>query len=94
MIFEAKRPTWDAYQTIFTIEHFQEMIRFEEWLLNLEYPVPIRMETADIDAGEPPTMLTFKDTCKRVRRTSDSQERKWRNKCKKDARYCDVKPRV
>ena len=52
------------------------------------------METADLDAGEPPTMLTFKDVCKRQRRSTDSKERKWRNKCKKDARYCNVKPRV
>ena len=60
---EAKRPTWDSQQTLLTIGHFEEMIRFEEWLVNLEYPVPPANETAAV--GEPPTMLTFNDVCER-----------------------------
>lgn len=48
MIFEAKRPTLESSPSLLTIEHFQEMINFEEWLLNLEYPVPMQIETADL----------------------------------------------
>ena len=35
------------------------MINFEKWLLNLEYPIPEHIDTADIEAGEPRTMLKF-----------------------------------
>ena len=62
---EAKRPTWDSQKTLLTIDHFKEIIRFEEWLVTLEYPVPEADETANLDAGEPPTMITLNDLCKR-----------------------------
>ena len=62
---EAKRPTWDSPQTLLTIEHFQEMLNFEEWLMNIEYPVPAGNETADIANGEQPTMIKFKDLCRK-----------------------------
>ena len=39
------------------------MIKFEEWLLDIEYPVPIHLETADLEAGEPRTMLKFEELC-------------------------------
>ena len=71
------------------------MIKFEEWLMNLEYPVPMSMETADLAAGEPRTTYKFKDVCKRKRITTDEQEREWRNKCNQnDTTYCGVKPKV
>ena len=62
---EAKRPEWNSPQTLLTLEHFQEMINFEEWLMNVEYPVPSSNETANIAAGEPPTMIKFSELCRR-----------------------------
>ena len=60
---EAKRFDRSKPHTLLTKEHFQEMINFEEWLGELEYPEPPGRETADIEAGEPPTMFKYKDLC-------------------------------
>ena len=62
---EAKQPNRDAEKTIFTLKHYEEMLKFEDWLNNLAYPVPIGNETADLAAGEPRTMLKYSDICGR-----------------------------
>ena len=69
------------------------MINLENFMLNIEYPVPMRREKADLAAGEPRTMVKFKDVCHKKRTTSEKKEREWRILCRTDARYC-IKPRV
>ena len=50
--------------TILTVEHFKEIVRFEEWLYRLEYPI-----VPGIPRGsrykEPPETLTWYDLCKK-----------------------------
>ena len=50
--------------TILTVEHFKEIVRFEEWLYRLEYPI-----VPGIPRGsrykEPPQTLTWYDLCKK-----------------------------
>ena len=40
------------------------MIDFEEWLMNVEYPVPEKSETANIAAGERRTKFKFSSHCR------------------------------
>ena len=39
LIFEAKINPNKPFRTMLTIEHFKEMMKFEEWLMRLEYPI-------------------------------------------------------
>ena len=70
LIMEGRSPTEKGAQNVLTRERFQEMIDFEDFLMNVTYPVPPEIETADIAAGEPPTLITFYELCRKVNVTS------------------------
>ena len=53
----------DGSQNLVTKEMFEEMVRFDEFVMNQTIAAPIGNETADLAAGEPPTMLSFHDLC-------------------------------
>lgn len=92
LLVEAKRPEAGGLQTLLSVDHFREMMAFEDWLMNIEYPVPPGNETADIAAGEPPTMIKFKDLCKQQNISTEEQEREWEANCEADPKYCGVEP--
>ena len=98
MAVEAKRFDKSKPYTLLTKEHFQEMINFEEWLSELEYPEPPSRETANIAAGEPPTMFKYKDLCGKENMTGEWMENEWTNQCNNggtvDRSRCGFEPGV
>ena len=64
ILFEGKSETKDGPSNLLTVEHFAEMIEFEKFVMNITVPVPPENETADIAAGEPPTLVSFYDLSK------------------------------
>ena len=64
LIFEAKVDFTRPSRTILTVDHFKEIMRFEEWLYRVEYQnVPgIPNKTS---YKEPPSTLTFYDLCQK-----------------------------
>ena len=75
IIMEGKSETEDGPANLITREHFEEMIEFEKFVMNISIPVPPGNETADIAAGEPPTRVTFYDLCKKVNITDEAEEK-------------------
>ena len=54
---EARRTSNNSRQTLFTLEVFQEMVNFENWLASIVYPVrPPGLPSSLLNAGitEPP----------------------------------------
>ena len=74
MLFEGKSETEDGPVNLITKEHFAEMIEFENFFLNITVPVPPGNETADIAAGEPPTLVSFYDLCVKYDITDERRE--------------------
>ena len=62
LILEAKVDPERPSRTILTVDHFKEIMRFEEWLYRVEYPdvpgIPYKSTYK-----EPPAALTFYDMC-------------------------------
>ena len=88
IIFEAKQQYEHGPQNLITIEHFKEMIEFEKYMMAVEYAVPPANETDDVAAGEPPTMISFYDMCRKKNVTSAEDEKEWATLCKTDESYC------
>ena len=62
ILFEAKVQP-DGTQNLLTKESFREMIRFDEYVMEQSIQAPEANETANIEAGEPPTFYKFTDLC-------------------------------
>lgn len=58
VMIEAKQPEDDTLQTLFTVDHFKEMIDFENFVLNMTVPAELAA-----DVGE--ESLSFTDLCKK-----------------------------
>ena len=85
LMFVAKTDSEKPVANILTQEHFKEMIRFEQWLLELEYIKPppgiARREWGEYSEGFPcqklaynetPEVWTFYDFCKKDNKTKMS----------------------
>ena len=59
IIMEGKSESKDGAVNLITREHFAEMIEFEKFVMDISIPFPPGNETADIAAGEPPTLVKF-----------------------------------
>ena len=90
ILFEGKSQTEEGPVNLITREHFAEMIEFENFFLNITVPVPPGNETADIAAGEPPTLVSFYDLCVKYDVTDEIQEQQWKYDCVVDDDYCVV----
>lgn len=75
ILFEGKSQTEEGPVNLITREHFAEMIEFENFFLNITVPVPPGNETANIAAGEPPTLVSFYDLCIHTNITEESAEK-------------------
>ena len=76
-MLEAVEPTDGSLHTLFTLEHFEEMIRFEEYLLNITAPPELADKVI-------PDSVSFYDLCKKKNITDDVITQQ----CEFDPKYC------
>ena len=69
-------------------ESFKEMVKFDEFVMSQKFQAPPGNETANIEAGEPPTMYSFTDLCKPEKPLDQIKLDEWAQKCNSDEVYC------